>query len=764
MPTTGTTDVASLLAIGGPAKRERLGEAAEGMRLEMEALSLQVRDLIIAQPPVKLLGYLQAQFHVAIFGGAPSDDEERRPDKDVLKSFQFALEYAHAVWSCHADLPDKDEPLDEENAARLFDVFEKLENSTMGYCMASAAANVGDDGGRTSADIEFRAKTSWALIRGHRYQVLEGEFFDFVLAPHADALRQAYGMEPGEIASGMQDIADAMRSGFSSAVDRMMNHMEAAYDLVERTGDDLGTVIRRLQSDSATFEEDMSGGVKDMFFGGTSNLSRHTDLKTPLLDDLSYATGENTEFYEPGDFCGTPMRTLPGRVKPAIRLDGDVYATDAQFVRDSAYRAIQRGVCQRLNDRTDWLKRQALLVEQAFPTIFTNQFARARTIGSVFYRGVQTGGWAETDLLIMIDDVLLVIEAKSGNLPMQSPATNFRSHERVIQDLVVKAYTQCRRFLEYVDSAPEVALFHLENGKYTEAGRIRRGDYRVMLPIGLTVEAFTPFSAMAKELPEVAPILSRHPFMSMSVDDLFVLNRFLPTTGLLLHYLEVRQLIAGIRSVMLFDEIDHLGAYISDNRFDMTVREHLMTADSITMDSFGDVVDRYFEGPDWEASPIPSQTFPATFAEILATLERDRPAGWLKMDSFLRDFGGAGRKMLADNIGLLEPTLASHPRRRILIGEDNPLQVWLCRAGAEPSRTEVADQGQIGCLTVGAAKMTVLTLSYREHGRISHVACADISGPTILQTNYASLRDEASNQRGRMKDLRKQSKSRRATR
>lgn len=366
MPTPGTTDVASLLAIDGPAKRERLGEAAEGMRLEMEALSLEVRDLIIAQPPVKLLGYLQAQFHVAMFGGAPSDDEERRPDKDVLKSFQFALEYAHAVWSCHADLPDKDEPLDEESAARLFDVLEKLENSTMGYCMASAAANVGDDGGRTSAGIEFRAKTSWALIRGHRYQVLEGEFFDFVLAPHADALREVYEMEPGEIASGMQDIADAMRSGFSSAVDRMMNHMEAAYDLVERTGEDLGTVIKRLQSDSATFEEDMSGGVKDMFFGGTSNLSRHTDLKAPLLDDLSYAPGENTEFYEPGEFCGTPMRTLPGRVKPAIRLDG---------------------------------------------------------------------------------------------------------------------------------------------------------------------EAFTPFSAMAKELPEVEPILGRHPFMSMSVDDLFVLNRFLLTTG-----------------------------------------------------------------------------------------------------------------------------------------------------------------------------------------------------------------------------------------
>jgi hypothetical protein len=77
---------------------------------------------------------------------------------------------------------------------------------------------------------------------------------------------------------------------------------------------------------------------------------------------------------------------------------------------------------------------------------------------------------------------------------------------------------------------------------------------------------------MAKELPEVQPILGEHPFISMSVDDLFVLGRFLPTTGELVHYLEVRQQVAGLPGALLFDEIDHLGGYISKNRFDMDTR------------------------------------------------------------------------------------------------------------------------------------------------------------------------------------------------
>src|SRR3546814_9770923 len=88
----------------------------------------------------------------------------------------------------------------------------------------------------------------------------------------------------------------------------------------------------------------------------------------------------------------------------------------------------------------------------------------------------------------------------------------------------------------------------------------------------------------------------------MSVDDLFVLNRFLPTAGHFLHYLKVRQAVAGIPSAMLFDEVDHLGAYISRNRIDMDIREAMAEADLMTLDAFCEVVDRYFEGPDWERS------------------------------------------------------------------------------------------------------------------------------------------------------------------
>ncbi|MED5681992.1 hypothetical protein VZ111_22975, partial [Enterobacter hormaechei] len=100
-----------------------------------------------------------------------------------------------------------------------------------------------------------------------------------------------------------------------------------------------------------------------------------------------------------------------------------------------------------------------------------------------------------------------------------------------VQDLVLKAYKQCERFFNYLKSADEVPLYLLVDGKYKECGRVRRADYRVMVPIGLTVESFSPFSTYCKELPQVEPLLGRHAFVSLAIDELFVLKRLLPTPG-----------------------------------------------------------------------------------------------------------------------------------------------------------------------------------------------------------------------------------------
>ncbi len=752
---------AEALGNQGEDKREHLLKAADELRKEMEHQSLQVRDLILAQPPVQLLGYLLAQFHMGVLADLREKDEDYRPNKELIQTFQFALEYVHAVWSCHAQLVDEYTPLDEAKTAALFEVLEELKNTTMMYCMASSGANIEPDGSRQSANTEFHAKSAWVLIRGNRYQVLEEEFFKFVLEPHADALRAAYGMEFDAIAAGIQAIANTMRTGFSEAVQKMQEGMDKTYASMEGTEDRLGAAIEKLKEADGNFAAEMSGAMHDMFYGGICNLSRHTNFTSHLLEDLSYLPGGNTEFFADGDFKGTPMRTLPALVKPGIKLGDEHYVTDGQFVRDTAYRAIQRGLLSRSPGyREEWNRRQKVLIEQSYPTIFNHQLSGAAQYSEVYFKDSKTGQWVETDLVMRLGDVLLVVEAKAGVMAMHSPATNFDRHERAIRKLIIKAYEQCKRFTEYLSSAPEVPLYNRIDGEYVEVGRLRQHNFRTILPIGLTVEAFTPFSAMSKELAEIQPLLGKHPFISMSMDDLFVLNRFLPTTGELLHYLEVRQQAAGISNAMLFDEIEHLGAYIADNRFDMRIKDQLKEADWVTWDSFGDAVDKHFEGDAWKTAPVPHQEYPEELAAMLSALDKYRPAGWLDLDAHIRNLNSSGRSNLAEFLTELKATLPEHPIRRFLLGDESPMQVWRCRGDIEPPPQEMRDQGQVSCLAANAPRVIVLRLSYNEKGGIIGLACSSFTSPLVIQANYTDLKREAERQRGRLVKVNQRKKPR----
>jgi hypothetical protein len=741
--------VGQALMADGEDRQEQLRKAATDLRVEMEQSAQRIRELVLAQSPHDLLGYLWSQFYMAaIFH--QEDRPVSGPDKDLIKQFQFVFEYVHAVWSGHAGEFSTGN-LDEAKAGELLSECEKLSTKAMFYAMASSQLGAPTELGEVSSDVEFQAKSAWVLIRGHRYQVLEEEFFKFVLEPHDEALRTAYGVDAAAIAEGLQSITHSIRGGYGAAIEKMHNGMEASEAIMKNDAVTLETAIEKMKGENPEFPAEMAGVWSDMFRGGICNLSRHTKLPAALLEDLAYEPGVETQFFAAGDYSGTPYRTLPARIRPLVRLADGYYATDGQFVRDSAYRAIQRGVIARLPDyREGWNKNQKALIEHAFPTILSAQLKDAVLYEEVYFKDPATGEWAETDLVGMVDDTLFVVEAKAGVMAMHSPATSFDRHVRTIRELVLKAYRQCKRFLEYLSSGDAMPIYRLKDGKHEEVGRLRLKSFRRVVPVGLTVEAFTPFSAMCKQIPEVAPIVGAHPFISMSVDDLFVLNRFLPTTGELFHYLEVRQAVAGLPKAMMFDEIDHLGAYVSRNRFDQDMEEQLKTADIAAWDSFSDVVDRYFEGETWLTAPVPRQTYPTEVGELLDALDRTRPKGWLALDAFIRNFGGGARKDLTEVLRSLKPTLKEHSVRRFLFGNnDDPIQVYLTREKNMPSAVELQRHAEIGCLTVRRPSIPVAVIDCDLEGKFLSVKCSVVHAPPIIRADYAGLAAEAERQRAR---------------
>ncbi|WP_262184746.1 YecA family protein [Pseudomonas sp. 5P_3.1_Bac2] len=670
-----------------------------------------MRELIVAMPPHDLLGYIYAQYvmkAMADQGLSQSQDEADGSD-NLINENQFMLEYVHAVLA--SDVAPAEMAFDEAQCAELFECSRKLREQAMFFAMVTSADTKDGVFGPDTADIEYRAKSTWVMLRGNRYQVLEGEFYRYVLAPHNDVLQEVYGVSATDIAEGFQAMADATRSGHADAIAVMLGQFEAAQSFAAAQDKPLEQVMEAWVAANTDQMKAARWAMDDMFRGGIANVSLHTKLPSTLLADLAYRRGEETEFFAAGDFTGTPYRTLPARKKPLIQLGSDYYAVDPCFTRDAGYRALLYNLLRRKPDyKKTFENRQKTMSEAAFPDILSAQLPSATVFQEVYYKDPTSKQWSENDTLILVDDVLLLVEAKAGAAAtIASPALDFGRHAQSVQDLVIKAYKQCERFFNYLNSADEVPLYQLVDGKYEECGRVRRANYRVMVPIGLTVESFSPFSAYCKELPQIEPLLGMHAFVSLSIDDLFVLQRFLPTPGEFFHYMEVRQAVAGMRQAHLFDEFDHLGAYLKKNRFDQDIADQLKggKVNMLIWDGMSDIIDKSFEGEDWSSRPFPAQDFPEEVLKLLEAFDATRASGWLAAESHIRDLGEEGRNNLAKLLSDLRQTLNQHPARYFLLsGDGEPLFVWLQQHDHQIDWIKVNDKASAAALAVTASNIT----------------------------------------------------------
>lgn len=685
-------------------------EAAASLLNDMETTAAQIRELIVAMPPHDLLGYIYAQYMVKALadqGGTAQPDKAESPN-DLINENQFLLEYVHAVLASNG--APKDMKFDEARCAELFELSRKLREQAIFYAMATSADIKDGAFGPDTAEIEFRAKSNWVMLRGNRYQVLEGEFYRYVLAPHDDVLKEVYGVGANDIAAGFQAMADVTRSGQADAIAEMMRQFEAVQTFAAAQDAPLEGVMEAWVAANAEQAKAAARAMDDMFRGGITNVSRHTKLPSVLLADLAYRRGEETEFFAAGDYAGTPYRTLPARKKPLIQLGSDYYAVDPCSTRDAGYRALLYKLLQRKPDyKKAFEDRQKVMSEAAFADIFSAQLPGATVFQEVYYKDPASKQWSENDTLVLIDDVLFLVEAKAGAAAtIASPAIDFGRHAQAVQDLVIKAYKQCERFFRYLDSADEVPLYRRVGGKYEECGRVRRSDYRVKVPIGLTVESFSPFSTYCKELPQIVPLSGKHAFISLSIDELFVLKRFLPTPGSFVHYMEVRQAVAGIRRAHLFDEFDHLGAYLEKNRFDQDIADQLKRgkANMLIWDGMSGIIDRSFEGEDWERTPFATQNFPAEVSNLLEALDATRAPGWLAAESHIRDLGDEGRNNLAKMLSDIRQTLNQHPARYfVLSGDGKPLFAWLQHCDHQIDWAKVNSKASAAALAVKASEV-----------------------------------------------------------
>ncbi len=663
------------------------------------------------------------------------------------------MEYVHATISVDG-VPNEPEEFDEAVGQEII----RLSDQALKLCFQyEITATVPENAALKIEDrrLAFQILSNWVMIRGRRYQVLEEEFFSYTLAPHDEAIQATYGITSNDLARQIQKIADAPRVGFDDARCRMIELMKEVGVDESMTPEEIETAVEKNKSASPETSGEAASVFDDMFNGGLFNLSKHSDLPDALLADLAFNPGENTEFDDGSEISGTPFKTLPARVKPLVKLDSGYFCTEPNFIRDASYRSLQRAlICRDPEYREEWNKRQKRMSEDAFADLMSGHLRGAKVYKDVYYPiGVKQ--WAETDCVILLGDVLINVEAKAGAEALAPPAESLKNHIRTVEKLVRGAYKQTKRFVDYLYSRPEAPLYELlPDGKYREIARVKATELRKIFPVGLTVEAFTPFSASIKESADVSAIQGQHDFISLSIDDLMVIRRILRGTGEFLHYLDVRQGLAAMQNVMLFDEMDHLGAYISQNRADQRLKELIDEhgVDFAWVDGMDrDVIGPYFSDPDWPNATIPAQEYPAKTLDLLKALERENGEFWLAGDAFIRDLSGEGRAQFADKFAIVFQNLRAKPVTFFAIQGDEVAVFGLMRFDIPELRDLIARKAEALSLAFGVDRLRLFELAVKPNQSIASARMRWVTKPSLLRIDYSDLQAEAERLRSKMK-------------
>src|SRR6266568_1047430 len=544
-------------------------------------------------------------------------------------------------------------------------------------------------------DTEFdafyvKAQMLWANVRGHKYSIHDIPHLQKLIFPHDDIFREVFGISTDDFLDGINKIQESLLFGLPDAYIELKEFQKKTMDIVEErlleaTSEESFKELIHKVIEEQGWQDWQNSIMGRIFQFDLFDIQKNTRLPDSILKELSWSPGEYQEFISPGEFSGWPLRLLPINVRPVIRVDEKYYCFDLFSLMDNLYRIFQRMITRLNPDYKDtWNYKQKVVSESLPFELFERLLPGAKIFRPIYYLGSagKPGGqnWCETDGLILYDDHLIVVEIKAGAFTYTPPATDFPAYMDSIKNLLLKPAMQAKRFLSYLNSSGEVAIYDENKDPITT---LRRDSFRHITSCCITIDNFTTLASQAENLKPIGADLQGFPVWSVSVDDLQVYADIFDSPVIFTHFLEERKRAFESPALKVNDELEHLSLYLKHNRY-VTYAADFYEDNPITWHGYLSDLDKYFH--ELQISPQtaikPNQPLPSRIAELINILESEQKPGRCKAASYLLDMAGETRNTFDSSI---EEVLSRQISKRKFIPlsmlGDTKLTMFCCMEG-----------------------------------------------------------------------------------
>ncbi|MBK8178537.1 MAG: hypothetical protein IPK67_06535 [Planctomycetes bacterium] len=403
----------------------------------------------------------------------------------------------------------------------------------------------------------------WIFVRGERFQAHEIPRLRALLMPHSDALERCFGVRAEQLVEGFARVLTTLTFGPVSAIH--------AYQSLDAELVQLAANTPREAQEVAEFARTLADGplgekaaeVRRQLGPDLFEVLPSTELPLSLLDLLASEPGSGSQFLASGEYRGLPLRQMPTSLKPFLQFAGRYYCFDAHFI-DDIYRSIQRALVNAEPDyREQWNLAQESTSVQLTVDRLAMLFPGAKIYQRVYY-AAKTGlagrlNWCETDVVVLVDDILVAVEIKAGAFTSTSPATDFDGLKKSARELIEKPAQQANRLLK---TLLEGGMLELCDSDHKPSAMLDASSFGQCIAMCVTLDSFTHLAAKAEYLTPLGIDLAANPAWVLNLDDLVVYSEILRIPGQFIHFMKERLLAIREGFPTPDDELDHLGPYL----------------------------------------------------------------------------------------------------------------------------------------------------------------------------------------------------------
>lgn len=342
-----------------------------------------------------------------------------------------------------------------------------------------------------------------------------------------------------------------------------------------------------------------------------------------ILDRLSFSPGALVENNFDRLFLDNPVWTKPG-IK-----SGDQYFFAFPQTCVSFLHEILRQFCEEAGLKTALERRRAGYLELETARIISEVLPGSRvTIGA-------TWSVYETDILVLLDRTVLIVESKSATLSAQGLRGAPDRVRRHIRELIVDPSIQSARLEALIAKARDGDMAALVIVR--ELG-LEPENINQVIRLSVTLDDLSILSSAESELKTAGWIPTDLELAAtLNLADLACIADILPRPCQFLHYFSERSKVQKSVDILGF-ELDFLGLYLATG-FSLAIADRHAHLDITAMSQ---AVDHYYHNLDLGlAVDKPAPRIARMFEAILDQLEARCPPGWTTMALDLLSVGDA---------------------------------------------------------------------------------------------------------------------------